>query len=100
MEEKGRAVAVAVAVAVAAAVGVRVVEMQAAATVVSDLASTPAAFADVGQLHVGVDCSIGLVGLAAENDEVRPACLDSPGCCTLTESVAYRHSRWWPGVLG
>ena len=86
--------------AVAAAVGVRVVEMQAAATVFFGLASTPAAFADVGQLHVGVDCSIGLVGLAAEGDEVRPACLESPGRYTLTGSVVYRHSHWWPGVLG
>ena len=86
--------------AVAAAVGVRVVEMQVVATVVFGLASTPAAFADVGQLHVGVGCSIGLVGLAAESDEVRPACLESPGGCTLTGSVAYRHSHWWPGVPG
>ena len=81
------------AVAVAAAVGVRVVEMQVAATVVFGLASRPAAFVDVGQLHVGVDCSIGLVGLAAESDEVRPACLESPGRCTLRGSVAYRHSH-------
>ena len=82
--------------AVAAAVGVRVVEMQAAATVVFGLASTPAGFADVGRLHVGVDCSIGLVGLvglAAESDEVLPACLESPGRCTLTGSDAYRHSH-------
>ena len=89
--------------AVAAAVGVRVVEMQAAATVVFGLASTLAAFADVGQLHVGVDCSIGLVGLvglAAESDEVRPAYLESLGRCTLKGAVAYRHSHWWAGVLG
>ena len=86
--------------AVAAAVGARVVEMQGVKTVVFDLASTPAALEDVGQLHVEVDCSIGLAELAAEGDEVVRACHESAGCCTLMASVAYRHSHWRPGVLG
>lgn len=88
------------AYAAAGVVGARVVEMQAVATVFVALASTLVALEGVGQLHVGVDCSIGLAEHAAEGDEVRPACLEPLGDCTLTASGACRHSRWRLGVLG
>ena len=86
--------------AVAEAAGARVMEMQVVATVFFALASTPAVPEDVGQLHVGVDCSIGLVELAAEGDAVQRACFERLECCTSMASVAYRHSRWRLEVLG
>ena len=92
--------AAAAAAAAAAAVGARAVGMQAVTTVFFALASTPAVLEGVGQMHVGADYSTGLVELAAEGDEARPACLEQLGCCTLMASVADRHSRWWLGVLG
>ena len=79
--------------AVVAAVGVRVVERRVVKTVFFALASTPAALEDAGLLLVGVDRNTGLVGLAVEGDEVRPACLELLECCTL-DSVECRHNRW------
>ena len=88
------------ACAVAGVAGARAVEMQAVATVFFALVSTLAALEDVEQLHVEADCSIGLAEHAAGRDEVRPACPEPLGCCTLTAPVGYRHSRWQLGVLG
>ena len=88
------------AAAAAAAAGARVVGTWAVMTVFFALASTPAALEDVEQLLFGVDRKTGLVGLAVEDDEVRPACLEVLECCTLMESVACRHSRWQLGGLG
>lgn len=91
------------ACAVAAAVGARVVGTWAVTTVFFALASMPAVLEHVGQLLAEVDRNtglVGLVGLAAESDEVRPACLEPLECCTLMGSVAGRHSHWQLGELG
>ena len=93
--EMARAVA-----AVAAVAGARAVGMRAVMIAFFVLASMPAALEGAGQLLVGADRSTGVVAPAAEDDEVRLASLGPLGCCTLTASVAYRHSHWQLGGLG
>ena len=98
-----RACAVVVA---AAGAGAHVVGTSVVTTVFFALANMPAVLGHVGQLLAGVDRNtgpvgpVGPVGLAVESDEVRPACLEPLGCCTLMESVAGRQSRWQLGGLG
>ena len=98
-----------VCAAAAAAVGAHVVGKQAVTTVFFALAYIPAALEGVAQSLVGVDCSIGrvepvglvgLVGLAVEGGEVRPACLGPLECYTLMEPVVCTRSRWRLGGLG